>query len=55
MLQGTSDLPLQPIATGRYHDEFERIDGVWRFTFRDYSMLDVVGDLSRHLNGVVPR
>ncbi|WP_044873010.1 nuclear transport factor 2 family protein [Pseudomonas sp. LFM046] len=51
VLQGTDNLPLQPIATGRYHDAFERIDGVWRFSFRDYSMLDMVGNLSGHLNG----
>jgi 3-phenylpropionate/cinnamic acid dioxygenase small subunit len=55
VLQGTNGLPLQPIATGRYHDEFERIDGVWRFTFRDYSMLDITGNLSCHLNGAATR
>lgn len=55
VLQGTGGLPLQPIATGRYHDEFERIDGVWRFSFRDYSMLDVIGDLSYHLQGTATR
>ena len=49
VLQATQDLPLQPIATGRYLDEFERIDGVWRFSFRDYSKLDMVGDLRGHL------
>ncbi|MFZ6045379.1 nuclear transport factor 2 family protein [Pseudomonas sp. CR3202] len=52
VLQATDSLPLQPIATGRYHDAFERIDGAWRFSFRDYSMLDMVGDLSGHLNGM---
>ncbi|MCY1414205.1 hypothetical protein D3C76_669410 [compost metagenome] len=51
VLQGTDGLQLQPIATGRYHDAFERIDGIWRFSFRDYSMLDMVGNLSCHLNG----
>ncbi|MDH4609741.1 nuclear transport factor 2 family protein [Pseudomonas sp. BN102] len=55
VLQGTDGLQLQPIATGRYHDAFERIDGVWRFSFRDYSMLDMVGDLSCHLNGAASR
>ncbi|MFV3307493.1 nuclear transport factor 2 family protein [Pseudomonas sp. NY15181] len=49
VLQGTDSLPLQPIATGRYHDAFERIDGVWRFSFRDYSLLDRVGNVSGHL------
>ena len=33
VLQATEDLPLQPIAAGRYLDEFERVDGVWRFSF----------------------
>ena len=49
VLQATEDLPLQVIAAGRYLDEFERVDGVWRFSFRDYSKLDMRGDLSQHL------
>ena len=49
VLQATEDLPLQPIAAGRYLDEFERVDGVWRFSFRDYSKLDMLGDLKAHL------
>ncbi|SEB60910.1 SnoaL-like domain-containing protein [Pseudomonas mohnii] len=49
VLQATEDLPLQPIAAGRYLDEFERVDGVWRFSFRDYSKLDMLGDLRAHL------
>ena len=48
-LQATATLPLQVIAAGRYHDEFERENGIWRFSFRDYSMLDLKGDLSHHL------
>ena len=48
VLQATEDLPLQPIAAGRYLDEFERVDGVWRFSFRDYSKLDMPGDLRAH-------
>lgn len=47
--QSTDDFPLQLIAAGRYHDEFERVDGHWRFRYRDYSMMDLTGDLSRHL------
>ncbi|MNH44572.1 hypothetical protein D3C79_1067710 [compost metagenome] len=50
MLQATDTLPLQPIASGRYLDEFVRMDGVWRFSFRDYSHLDMMGDLSAHLS-----
>jgi len=26
------------------------MDGVWRFSFRDYSHLDMMGDLSAHLS-----
>lgn len=56
VLQATDKVPLQVIAAGRYHDRFERVDGVWRFAYRDYSLLDLKGDLSDHLlitiNGV---
>ena len=49
VLQATDDFPLQVICAGRYHDVFERVDGRWRFAFRDYSLLDARGDLSSHL------
>ncbi|MFW0759022.1 nuclear transport factor 2 family protein [Pseudomonas sp. H11T01] len=49
VLQATDVLPLQPIAAGRYFDEFERVGGVWRFSFRDYSQLEMIGDLKGHL------
>lgn len=49
VLQATDTVALQVIAAGRYHDEFERTDGRWRFSFRDYSMLDLTGDLRDHL------
>jgi 3-phenylpropionate/cinnamic acid dioxygenase small subunit len=48
VLQALPDLPLQPIAGGRYHDRFERCDGRWRFVERRVH-LDLVGDVSRHL------
>jgi 3-phenylpropionate/cinnamic acid dioxygenase small subunit len=54
VLQSTDKLPLQIIASGRYEDRFERVDGVWRFSFRDYRLLDFVGDLSQHLKLPVP-
>lgn len=54
VLQATDAIPLQVIAAGRYHDRFERVDGSWRFAFRDYSMLDLKGDLSDHLLVAVP-
>lgn len=48
--QAAEGFPLQLIASGRYHDRFERVDGRWRFSFRDYSMLDLFGDVREHLN-----
>ena len=41
-------LALQPVIAGRYHDEFERVDGAWRFRRREM-LPDLLGDLSRHL------
>lgn len=49
VFQQTPELPLQAVASGRYHDSFDRVDGVWRFATRDYSMLDFIGDVSQHL------
>lgn len=49
VLQSAPDLPLQVIAAGRYHDEFERVDGRWRFAYRDYSLFDLPGNLGSHL------
>ena len=40
---------LRPVASGRYHDRFERVDGSWRFRERDFTMLDLIGDLAGHL------
>lgn len=53
VLQALDDFPLQVIAVGRYHDEFQRADGTWRFSFRDYSFMDMRGDLSRHIPSVL--
>ena len=49
VFQRTETLPLQPVVSGRYHDRFERVDGEWRFAERDYTLVDMVGDLSQHL------
>jgi ketosteroid isomerase-like protein len=49
VIQATATVPLQVIAAGRYHDAFEKIDGKWRFCKRDYSFLDLKGELSDHL------
>lgn len=48
VFQQTPELPLQPIIAGRYHDEFERVDGAWRFSARRI-FCDQFGDLSKHL------
>ncbi|HEV8298200.1 MAG TPA: nuclear transport factor 2 family protein [Acidimicrobiales bacterium] len=48
VFQQTDELPLQPIISGRYHDEFAVIDGAWAFTKRHY-INELFGDLSAHL------
>ena len=53
VMQQTDDFPLQTIVTGRYHDRFQRVDGRWRYSFRDYTMMDMVGDVSHHLSGPI--
>jgi 3-phenylpropionate/cinnamic acid dioxygenase small subunit len=49
VFQQLEGFALQPIIAGRYHDTFERVDSAWRWNFRDYTLIDLVGDLSRHL------
>lgn len=49
ILQATEDFPFQPVATGRYHDRFRRIEGKWSFIERNYAQVDLSGDLSEHL------
>jgi 3-phenylpropionate/cinnamic acid dioxygenase small subunit len=53
VMQHTDDFSLQPIVAGRYHDQFQCVDGVWRYSFRDYSLMDMVGDVSHHLTGPI--
>jgi hypothetical protein len=48
VLQQTDVLPLQPIASGRYVDRFERVDGRWRFADRLISGF-LLGDRSQHI------
>jgi 3-phenylpropionate/cinnamic acid dioxygenase small subunit len=52
VLQQVGSLALQPVAAGRYHDRFARASGTWHFAERDYTMLDLVGDVSHHLIGL---
>ncbi len=54
VLQATDTLPLQIVATGRYHDHLAIIDGAWRFTARHYLRIDFTGDVSAHLQMLKP-
>ena len=55
VFQQVDDSPLQPIIAGRYHDQFAKAGGEWQWVERDYTLVDLVGDLSRHLTGYVPQ
>lgn len=44
---------IEPIASGRYHDDFELTPDGWRFRSRRM-LLDHTGDLSRHLRRAPP-
>lgn len=49
VMQQAADGALQPVVCGRYHDRFARAaDGSWHFVWRDYGLMDLVGDMSRH-------
>jgi hypothetical protein len=48
MFQQTDDLPLQAINCGRNFDEFERVDGEWRWKRRNINVM-LVGEMSHHL------
>jgi 3-phenylpropionate/cinnamic acid dioxygenase small subunit len=48
VFQQVGDFPLQPVASSRYRDRFERGDGAWRFTSREVST-DLVGNVSHHV------
>jgi hypothetical protein len=50
VLQATDGVPLQPIIAGRYEDQFEKVDGAWRFSERIIHP-DLQGDLSKHMRG----
>jgi hypothetical protein len=47
-------LPLQAVIAGRYHDEFERADGIWRFRSRRM-FGDLYGELAHHMLFDLPR
>lgn len=46
--QQTDDFPLQAIFAGDYFDEFERVEGKWRFSKRELRH-SLIGDMSAHL------
>lgn len=48
VLQAVPDLPLQPVVTGSYDDEFALVDGAWSFASRRFTV-GRTGDLSHHL------
>ena len=48
VMQQADDGPLQAVICGRYQDALERVDGKWRFSYRDYSLHDMPGDMRRH-------
>lgn len=54
VFQQTDTLALQPIITGRYHDRFERVGDTWRYSYRDYTLIDQVGDMSGHAKQPLP-
>jgi 3-phenylpropionate/cinnamic acid dioxygenase small subunit len=48
VFQQTDVLPLQPIASGRYVDRFERVGGAWRFSDRLITGF-LLGDRTQHV------
>ena len=53
VFQQAPDSGAETIISGRYHDTLRRIDGRWRFVERRF-LVDLVGDLSRHLRFKLP-
>jgi len=60
-LQQAPGHPIEIIATAKYEDIFERVDGAWRFSERlirsasiDNVHRDFIGDMSRHTRSASP-
>jgi 3-phenylpropionate/cinnamic acid dioxygenase small subunit len=48
VFQAAADLPLQPVLTGRYHDEFASdVSGIWHWVAR-HMQIEHLGNTSRH-------
>lgn len=52
VLQQTDKLPLQPIFSGHYFDEFVKENGHWRFS-KTQVRHPLVGDMSAHLTAAL--
>lgn len=48
VFQQTESFPLQPIFAGEYFDDFECVDGKWRFSRREIKN-SLIGDMTAHL------
>ena len=49
VIQSVEPGDIKIVAAGQYVDEFERVDGEWRFSYRDLTVFEMQGDLSGHL------
>jgi len=54
VIQQTPDFPLQVVASGRYEDDFHKIEGEWCFKQKRYLGIDLMGDMSAHILGGAP-
>jgi hypothetical protein len=48
VLQAADGAPLRLVLAGRYHDQFEAVDGAWQFRERAVHP-DLRGDLKHHM------
>ena len=48
--QQTDSLPWQAIVAGRYVDTFELVAEQWRFSQRDYRLMEMIGNIDEHLH-----
>jgi hypothetical protein len=48
VLHGADGYPLAVVGCAEYHDEFERVDGTWRWAARNV-LNQIAGDTSRHI------